>query len=180
MEYRGGILGNGWSLAWRVYDAQYWGVPQRRKRIYLVADFASERAPEILFECKSKCRHPAESGTAEEGTSTDAEGSAGRSGGVRCLNPWDSESKRVFDINGAMHTLYSHENSGGHLNGICYALDCRNLVGNKELSATLNAKSNGGQSLNYQNPVCYHNAESGDMVEDMRANGVGGGKECLQ
>ena len=45
----GGILGNGWSLAWRVYDAQYWGVPQRRKRIYLVADFGSERAGEILF-----------------------------------------------------------------------------------------------------------------------------------
>ena len=46
----GGIVGNGWSLAWRVYDAQYWGVPQRRKRIYLVADFAGERAGEILFE----------------------------------------------------------------------------------------------------------------------------------
>ena len=45
----GGIVGNGWSLAWRVYDAQYWGVPQRRKRIYLVADFAGERAGEILF-----------------------------------------------------------------------------------------------------------------------------------
>lgn len=35
----GCIVGNGWSIAWRVYDAQYWGVPQRRKRIYLVADF---------------------------------------------------------------------------------------------------------------------------------------------
>ena len=45
----GGIVGNGWSLAWRVYDAQYWGVPQRRKRIYLVADFAGERTGEILF-----------------------------------------------------------------------------------------------------------------------------------
>ena len=48
-NHAGCVVGNGWSLAWRVYDAQYWGVPQRRKRIYLVADFASERAGEILF-----------------------------------------------------------------------------------------------------------------------------------
>lgn len=41
------------STAWRQMDAQYWGVPQRRKRIYLVHDFSGERAPEILFECES-------------------------------------------------------------------------------------------------------------------------------
>lgn len=46
----GCVLGHGWSVAWRVYDAQYWGVPQRRKRIYLIADFGSERAGEIFFE----------------------------------------------------------------------------------------------------------------------------------
>lgn len=46
----GCVLGDGHSIAWRVYDAQYWGVPQRRKRIYLVADFGSERAGQILFE----------------------------------------------------------------------------------------------------------------------------------
>lgn len=51
----GCIVGTGWSLAWRVYDAQFWGVPQRRKRIYLVADFGSERAGEILFESKGVC-----------------------------------------------------------------------------------------------------------------------------
>lgn len=46
----GAIAGNGWSLAWRQLDAQYWGVPQRRKRIALVADFRGQRAGEILFE----------------------------------------------------------------------------------------------------------------------------------
>lgn len=46
----GAIAGNGWSLAWRQFDAQYWGVPQRRKRIALVVDFAGGRAGEILFE----------------------------------------------------------------------------------------------------------------------------------
>ena len=49
----GCILGDGWSIAWRVHDAQFWGVPQRRKRISLVADFGGESAPEILFERKS-------------------------------------------------------------------------------------------------------------------------------
>lgn len=45
-------VGEGWSLAYRTFDAQYWGVPQRRRRIYLVADFRGQRAGEILFECE--------------------------------------------------------------------------------------------------------------------------------
>lgn len=49
----GCIVADGFSLAWRVLDAQYWGVPQRRKRIYLVADFADECAGKILFESES-------------------------------------------------------------------------------------------------------------------------------
>lgn len=48
----GCIVGNGWSIAWRILDAQFWGVPQRRRRIALVADFGGESAPEILFERK--------------------------------------------------------------------------------------------------------------------------------
>ena len=46
------ISGDRWSVAYRVFDAQYWGVPQRRRRIYLVADFRGGSAKEILFECK--------------------------------------------------------------------------------------------------------------------------------
>ena len=46
----GKILGDGYSVAWRQLDAQFWGVPQRRKRIYLVADFAGWSAGKILFE----------------------------------------------------------------------------------------------------------------------------------
>ena len=56
----GAIAGNGWSLAWRQLDAQHWGVPQRRKRIALVADFGGQRASEILFERTSLSRHPDE------------------------------------------------------------------------------------------------------------------------
>ena len=54
----GAIAGNGWSLAWRQLDAQYWGVPQRRKRIALVADFGGQRAAEVLFERTGVSRHP--------------------------------------------------------------------------------------------------------------------------
>ena len=52
----GSILGEGYSLAWRVHDAQYWGVPQRRKRICLLADFNGDTAGRLLFdlECKRK------------------------------------------------------------------------------------------------------------------------------
>lgn len=57
----GAIAGNGWSLAWRQLDAQYWGVPQRRKRIALVVDFAGGRAGKILFERESVPGHPDQS-----------------------------------------------------------------------------------------------------------------------
>lgn len=48
-----------WSIAWRVHDAQFWGVPQRRRRVALVCDFGGMRAGEILFEQKSERRRPA-------------------------------------------------------------------------------------------------------------------------
>ena len=48
--YADAYVGDGWSLAYRTLDAQYWGVPQRRRRIYLVVDFRGERAQKILFE----------------------------------------------------------------------------------------------------------------------------------
>ena len=72
----GCIVGEGFSIAWRTYDAQFFGVPQRRKRIYLIADFGSERAGEILFERESVRGNPAQSREAREGTAADAEGSA--------------------------------------------------------------------------------------------------------
>lgn len=56
----GAIAGAGWSLAWRLLDAQHWGVPQRRKRIALVADFGGQRASEILFERTGVSGHPDE------------------------------------------------------------------------------------------------------------------------
>ena len=65
----GAIMGDGWSIAWRVHDAQFWGVPQRRKRISLVADFGGLSAPEILFERKGLRGNFEESETKRERTS---------------------------------------------------------------------------------------------------------------
>ena len=56
------INGDGWSVAYRTFDAQYWGVPQRRRRIYLVADFRGQRAGEILFKREGLRGHTAQSG----------------------------------------------------------------------------------------------------------------------
>lgn len=59
LEWRnaGSVVGNGYSLAWRVLNAQFWGVPQRRKRIFLVADFTGGRAGKILFERQGLSRN---------------------------------------------------------------------------------------------------------------------------
>ena len=118
--HAGGVAGHGWSLAWRVYDAQYWGVPQRRKRIYLVADFGSECAGEILFECEGLRGYSAESGAEREGTAFDAERSVGGSDSVKCLNPWDCQSKRQHDVTGCYPTLQAYNGGGGRCDGVVY------------------------------------------------------------
>ena len=56
------VRGGKCEIAWRVLDAQYFGIPQRRKRIFLVADFTGNRATKILFECESVSRNIEESG----------------------------------------------------------------------------------------------------------------------
>lgn len=241
-EHAGCVVGDGWSIAWRLYDAQYWGVPQRRKRIYLVADLASERAGEILFERESLCGNPAEGGEAREGIAHDAPGGAGGSctafhlqqdpinGNVSpCIGGQhqatvgvvasfkggqgpkagsigyqegqaptlasansgtntvpDVVYQRAFDITGTSSNSMKSPtpdscfrertigrtldtfvgspecNQGGMVvvaetdrHGVVHSLDCRNMRGEFEISGTLQAKSNGGQSLNYQNPVIY-------------------------
>lgn len=76
----GSIVGDGFSIAWRTLDAQFWGVPQRRKRIFLIADFGCKRAAEILFKRESLSRNFAESRKTYERTAPAFESSAGISG----------------------------------------------------------------------------------------------------
>ena len=71
----GAIVGDGWSIAWRTHDAQHWGVPQRRKRISLIADFGGKSASEILFECQSLPRNTEPSGEERKRPSEGTQGS---------------------------------------------------------------------------------------------------------
>lgn len=87
----GAIDGDGWSVAWRTHDAQYWGVPQRRRRISVVADFGGQSAGEILFERKSVSWHLAESGAARERLAGNAE--SGASYAVRIRGGCDGGGK---------------------------------------------------------------------------------------
>lgn len=106
----GCIMGNGWSIAWRVLDAQYWGVPQRRRRIYLVADFGGQSAPEVLFKRKGLSRHIAESREAREGITADVEGSIGKAIAIDS-NCQDSRFKLT---GGVVPTLPAKAGTGGN------------------------------------------------------------------
>lgn len=81
-------VGGRWSVAWRVHDAQHWGVPQRRRRISVVADFGGDTAGEILFERKSVSGYLAESGTARE------EAAGGFGTGADCAIPINDKATR--------------------------------------------------------------------------------------
>ena len=74
------IRGNGYSVAWRVLDAQYWGVPQRRKRIYLVADFDGDSAGKVLFESEGVSGHSEKMRAAWKDFARTAQNGAGETG----------------------------------------------------------------------------------------------------
>ena len=88
-------MGDGWSVAYRVLDAQYWGVPQRRKRIYLVADFAGRSAFDILFKSEGLSGYSAEGFRAWQRTAGSAADCAGTSG--ICLNDQGGQRMDVTD-----------------------------------------------------------------------------------
>ncbi len=94
------IVGEGYSVAWRVLDAQFWGVPQRRKRIFLVADFGGYSAGEILFESKSVWRHYQTVKKQKQGTAGDSGESTagtGRDVGAICLMDQGGERMDVYE-----------------------------------------------------------------------------------
>lgn len=81
------ISGDGWSIAYRVFDAQHWGVPQRRRRIYLVADFRGECARKILFEHEGVRGYFETGRTPWQGIAADAQkcvGTDDRAGEIPC------------------------------------------------------------------------------------------------
>ena len=93
----GCIMGENFSLAWRLFDAQYWGVPQRRKRIYLVADFDGGSAGKILFESEGVSGYTPQGFRSWQGTAKSAEESIGASSNTICLNDHGGNRMDVTD-----------------------------------------------------------------------------------
>jgi len=93
----GEIVGDGFSLAWRVLDAQYFGVAQRRKRIFLVCDFDGGCAGQILFDESRLHGHFEESLRERKRAAGCAEESTGTAGAVTCLNDQGGNRMDVTD-----------------------------------------------------------------------------------
>ena len=114
----GAVLGDRWSIAWRLHDAQFWGVPQRRRRIALVVDFGGHAAPEILFE-RDGVRRDIEK-------SEEPRGRVARTDGNGIVAPM-SWKERCGKEGGGKGLLIQTEKTGtlGTLNWqpVCYGLD---------------------------------------------------------
>ena len=98
-------LGDGWSVAYRTLDAQYWGVPQRRRRIYLVADFAGRSAGDVLFKSEGVSGYSAESFRTWQRAANGAEDSIGAPGfGLDGYNGSVSDKAATLGVNCGMST----------------------------------------------------------------------------
>lgn len=141
-------VGDGWSVAYRVFDAQWWGVPQRRKRIYLVADFADQSAPEILFNSEGLSRYSAEGFCAWQRAAAGAEGCTGEAGcngagGRICLNDQGGTQMDVSeDVTGTLRAQeHGHQPCVLEAAGFCteHSADARSIGYEEERSPTLRA-----------------------------------------
>lgn len=159
----GEIVADDFSLAWRVFDAQYWGVPQRRKRIYLVADFAGGSAGKILFESEGVSGYTPQGFRPWQGAAGAFKEGAGASGCV-CLN--DQGGSRM-DVTEDVAATLRAENHGHPpcvmgAAGFCteHSAQARGIGYEKETSPTLRAGTvpaavyeNHSQDTRYTGPL---------------------------
>ena len=103
----GCIMGEDFSLAWRLFDAQYWGVPQRRKRIYLVADLDGGSAGKILFESEGVSGYTPQGFRSWQETAGSSEESVGASS--LCLNDQGGQRMDVTeDFSATLRAASNH------------------------------------------------------------------------
>lgn len=113
-SYAGAIMGRTYSIAWRTMDAQYWGVPQRRRRIYLVADFGGASAPQVLFERESLSWNPTQSRIERQAAAGDFEESIGISSrGGYAVENHPNDSRVGLSEDGKVQTLTGRMGTGG-------------------------------------------------------------------
>jgi DNA (cytosine-5)-methyltransferase 1 len=180
----GCIVGDGWSIAWRVLDAQFWGVPQRRRRIALVADFAGQCAGEILFKRKGLSRNFTESRKSWQATSGDT------SKGIDA----SSEHCIGFEPGAATRTGgHTYDNQTGSLranmgdNQFCvakeeqYAVDFGRVADRIQMNATkaVTLQGLGGGSGAKTGLYCLPKDTPPVTMQVRCGNPVGGGKGAL-
>ncbi|MCM1530314.1 MAG: DNA cytosine methyltransferase [Alistipes sp.] len=143
-------LGDGWSVAYRVFDAQYWGVPQRRARIYLVADFAGGSAGEVLFKSEGVSGYTPQSFRSWQGTSGGAEESSGTAGrrsdtgsGVLCVNTQGNSGVGITEDKSLALVSQDHGNHPAVLHAAGFSTEhsakARSIGYGEEVSPTLRA-----------------------------------------
>ena len=149
------------SVAWRVLDAQFWGtsdkpLPQRRRRIALVADFGGLSAPEILFVRESVSGHTEPGEPKRKGTAGPAEGSTGGAGKSpvnesASFYPQMKAESQCFRIDETCNTLVNGINPGLQ-NALCYAVDQGGKSGAnsyEDVSPTLTCTHDGAPAVDY-------------------------------
>ena len=163
----GCILGDGYSVAWRVLDAQFWGVPQRRRRIALVADFGGHAAPEILFVRESLSWCASESGGERKGASEDSQRDLGTAIGFNYL--MGSKARSVGAEVERSETL----RAGSTGMAVCYDMTHADEVIREcgEKSPTLQSRMGTGGN---QVPIClgvdtYNQCQTGNKAKSLIA-----------
>ncbi len=159
----GEILGDGYSVAWRVFDAQFWGVPQRRKRIYLVADFAGGCAGKILFESEGVSGYTPQGFRSWQGTAADFKEGAGTAGRL-CLNDQGGNRMDVTeDVTCTLRAESHHPPCVMESAGFCteHSAKARSIGYEEETAPTLRAGTvpaavmfeNHSQDTRYRGPL---------------------------
>ncbi|UWD52348.1 MAG: C-5 cytosine-specific DNA methylase [Bacteriophage sp.] len=178
----GCIMGDHFSIAWRVLDAQYWGVPQRRKRIYLVADFGGNTAPKILFEREGLSGNFTESREAWQKTAGDIKTGTHKAGtdDVECYDI--SDRRRVADKSEVSPTLTTKMGTGGNNVPIVlenHPQDCRVTIAEDGNVPTLTSRMGTGGGnvpmiMNEVRAVDQRNLSLGnDKSETLHGSGHG-------
>ena len=159
----GCIMADDYSVAWRVFDAQYWGVPQRRKRIYLVADFAGGCAGKILFESEGLSGYTPQGFRSWQGTTDPSSEGSGEAGTV-CLNDQGGDRMDVSeDVTGTLRAQdHGHPPVVMGAAGFCteHSAKSRSIGYEEETSPTLRAGTvpaavyeNHSQDKRYTGPI---------------------------
>ena len=103
----------GYGLAWRVLDAQFFGVAQRRERVFLVGSLGTMRCAEVLFERESMSWDHQSSRQKRQALTDEAQGCVGEADhDSGCLTPGETQSRRVYPTSGVYPTLSTREKSG--------------------------------------------------------------------